>query len=193
MTLETIFLTYHKRLCHYASFVLKDSDDAQDVVQNVFIKFWEHKYAGTDLEVENILYRMVRNGCYDRVAQTKTSIKIGVHLKQNASIAQDDIFDVFDLAQLEASLLADICKHSNLLPNKCRRAFKLFFIKGKTTDQVMAIMNISRQNALNKKQTGLKLLRICMSGKKSVRGEGGKPWNIAYNPNSNNLRKLKPE
>ena len=49
---ERIFRKYYKALCGYVLGILGDEGQAEDVVQEVFIYFWEHR---EELKVENSL------------------------------------------------------------------------------------------------------------------------------------------
>jgi len=40
---EIIFRQYYQGLCNYANMFLKDMDNAEEIVQNVFVKLWEKK------------------------------------------------------------------------------------------------------------------------------------------------------
>src|SRR6185295_7955096 len=145
-------------MCVYAYKLLKDTDTAQDAVQTVFIKFWQHNYEGGETEMGQLLYRMVRNECVDRLR---------VHTQQ-LHITSIGHYDTTDeeyqnfafLAEVESLLIKDICERAKTLPKKCRRVFELTFFQGKGTRQICAIMGISTQNVLNQKQYALKLLRI---------------------------------
>lgn len=38
---EFIFRQYYQGLCNYANMFLKDIDNAEEIVQSVFVKLWE--------------------------------------------------------------------------------------------------------------------------------------------------------
>jgi RNA polymerase sigma-70 factor (ECF subfamily) len=42
--LKVLFTHYHTLLCRLASALLKDPEQAKDVVQEVFIKFWRNRH-----------------------------------------------------------------------------------------------------------------------------------------------------
>ena len=158
MTIDATFRRFHKQMCIYAYKFLKDSDEAQDVVQFVFIKFWEHQYEGGETEMGQLLYRMVRNACVDRLRVHPRQLRVTPigHYDPTDEEYQNFAF----LAEVESLLLADICEKVKTLPKKCRQVFELTYYLGKGTRQICEIMGISVQNVLNQKQNALKLLRI---------------------------------
>ena len=61
--IEILFRQHYKPLCMYALHYLENIDAAEDVVQEVFIKFWEAvPSAGSE---KSYLYTMTRNRCID--------------------------------------------------------------------------------------------------------------------------------
>jgi len=64
---------YWHSLVRYSWSILNDRDAAEDVVQNVFIKFWEHRESwGLEGSVLGLLFRMTRNLSVDEQRQYDT-------------------------------------------------------------------------------------------------------------------------
>ena len=40
---EQLFRNHYSELCSYANNFMQDLDDAEEIVQEVFVKFWENK------------------------------------------------------------------------------------------------------------------------------------------------------
>src|SRR6188508_1516367 len=59
----------YESLCDYAFTILKDADEAEDVVQSMFIKLWERR---SDLDIQHTvrsyLFRAVYNQCINLLA-----------------------------------------------------------------------------------------------------------------------------
>lgn len=156
MTFKDVYTRNYIKMCSRASFILKDIELAKDIVHDVFIKFWNHKYDGTDKQVWSILNTMVNNACLDSIGKEKALPFIdGMEI-------EDSFSNTMILADVELSLVADVNYNLKCLPTKCREVFDLYFTKGKTTEQIVFIMKISKQNVLNQKQRALQLLRTAM-------------------------------
>ena len=52
---QQLFETYHKALCFFAARIVRDHSEAEDIVQDVFIRLWEH---WAFVNPNTILYRM---------------------------------------------------------------------------------------------------------------------------------------
>ncbi|HEY5822721.1 MAG TPA: sigma factor, partial [Cyclobacteriaceae bacterium] len=40
---QTVFSDHYDRLCQYAFTILRDMDEAEDLVQSMFVKWWERR------------------------------------------------------------------------------------------------------------------------------------------------------
>jgi RNA polymerase sigma factor (sigma-70 family) len=66
-------LPVSKKLLRFATQLLKDEDEAKDVVQDVFLKLWQKRDDLAQIEnVEAFAMRMTRNRCLDVMRANKT-------------------------------------------------------------------------------------------------------------------------
>jgi RNA polymerase sigma-70 factor (family 1) len=73
---KTNILPVSKKLLRFAAQLLKDEDEAKDVVQDVFLKLWQKRDELEKIEnFEAFAMRMTRNRCLD-VIRTKKTIPI---------------------------------------------------------------------------------------------------------------------
>ncbi|MFY8035549.1 MAG: sigma-70 family RNA polymerase sigma factor, partial [Cyclobacteriaceae bacterium] len=72
LAFEKIFKIYYKPLCHYAYSFLNDGAEAEEVVQNTFVKIWERRSTiQVQTSVKAYLYSMVRNSCLNVIKHEK--------------------------------------------------------------------------------------------------------------------------
>ena len=71
--LQYVFQTYAKGLCIYAYSFFKDVEEAEDIVQEVFIRFWEKSSNSFPDEkgVKVYLFNSVRNACIDQLEKKR--------------------------------------------------------------------------------------------------------------------------
>jgi RNA polymerase sigma-70 factor (ECF subfamily) len=66
-------LPVSKKLLRFATHLLKDEDDAKDVVQDVFLKLWQKRDELEKVDnIEAFAMRMTRNRCLDVIRAGKT-------------------------------------------------------------------------------------------------------------------------
>ncbi|MBZ0100252.1 MAG: sigma-70 family RNA polymerase sigma factor, partial [Taibaiella sp.] len=85
---EQVFKEHFKNLHAYACSILKDEDEAEEMVQNVFYKLWEKKEKISELQsVPAYLYRAVHNECMNYVKHEKVTMAYEAHAVHHGSIA----------------------------------------------------------------------------------------------------------
>jgi len=65
------FQTHYRPLCLYALRLLNDTNDAEDIVQDVFTSLWNKKENIKDIySVKSYLYTAVKNSCLNHLRKT---------------------------------------------------------------------------------------------------------------------------
>ncbi|QFU76877.1 RNA polymerase sigma factor [Halioglobus maricola] len=62
---------YQTQVWSLARFLLKDSAEAEDVVQEAFIRLWQHRETLSEARVKPWLLRVTRNMCLDRLRRER--------------------------------------------------------------------------------------------------------------------------
>ncbi len=157
---ETIFRQYYAPLCRYARPILSDSDEAEEVVQNVFLTIWERRETlliTTSLKA--YLYRAVHNRCLNRLNQQ--SVQAG-HRQQAATELYTDAISPTQ------SLLADelstrLHRAIGQLPEQCRRAFELSRFEELSYKEIADRLGIATKTVENQIGKALRFLRTELS------------------------------
>lgn len=135
-----LYDTYYAALCHYASRLLRDVDSEEDIVQDVFLRFWETDTAFSDgRAVTTYLYRAVFNACLNVLRDRK---EIAGILFDSGQLIAD-----FNSADNERFLIEDeyfrqIYIAIDTLPLQ-RRQVIYKTLEGKKIEVIAAEMNIS--------------------------------------------------
>jgi RNA polymerase sigma factor (sigma-70 family) len=91
-------LPLSKKLLRFAEQLLKDNDEAKDVVQDVFLKLWQMREELDRIENhEAFAMRMVRNKCLDRFRAKKT-ISMDENVRQTLHMEASPETDRFEMA-----------------------------------------------------------------------------------------------
>lgn len=72
--IQTIITTYTKPLYSFCVRLIGNPDDAQDVVQDIFIKVWKHRASfdpSRDASLKTWIFTIARNTCYDYLRKKK--------------------------------------------------------------------------------------------------------------------------
>lgn len=143
---ERLFRFYYPRLKRYASYLLKDEGEAEDLVQDVFSRLWnDKKLLNKDGNVSSFLYTMTRNSCINLLRRKVVEEKYRLYNQSlqseelyHLSFRQESPFQSFDEV-----LHREILDLISLLPEKCGIAFRLKWIEGKKIREIAEMMDIS--------------------------------------------------
>ncbi len=118
---EKIFKTYYSELTIYACRFLDNRREAEDIVQNVFVRFWKRLQQKDTpvVSTRSFLYRMVRNASIDYLRSRKVSF----HEDDIENLKQlsEELHSRMDYEQLQDDYKTGL----ELLPERCREVFLL--------------------------------------------------------------------
>ncbi|MFD1631747.1 RNA polymerase sigma factor [Pseudopedobacter beijingensis] len=150
-----IYKTFWKELFNAAYKRLKDIEQSQDIVQNVFISLWDRRET---VDIHNL-------GAY-----LHTSVKFQVFKHSVRSPNTSEFLAAFENilvsplspenTMLEKEILGLVKSWIDALPKKRREIFLLHYHDGLTTAEIADLLKVSRktvQNQLNTASTHLRL------------------------------------
>lgn len=102
-----LFSKYHERLTWHAVSILRDPEEAHDVVQEVFIKAMrERRLYEEDFRIQAWLYRVTRNLCFNLSRDRRRRGSILAAAPREESFAGDQLETVFGAERQEEVLEA---------------------------------------------------------------------------------------
>ena len=152
---ELLFKQYYRMLVLFAAKYLRSIEDAEELVQQVFVSFWE-KAQNTyiTISLKAYLYRWTANSCINRLKHLKIKDKYTQYAMSEIENAFDD-----NLSFIEPDLEADIRKAIESLPEKCREIFIRSRFDNKKNSEIAAELGISEKTVENQMTIALKKLR----------------------------------
>lgn len=150
---QHLFHTYYDSLCQYAYTLLRDMDEAEDIVQSMFVKLWEkHEILTITHTFKSYLYRAVHNLCMNHLEHRGIRQKHVVYaVQQGVDVQRPEVFP----EELEASIVAAI----DSLPDQCRRIFTMSRYEEMKYSEIAHRLEISVNTVENQVSKALKLLR----------------------------------
>ena len=152
---EELFNRYWEPLYLFALKRVQSEDDAKDIVQELFIKFWLKKdQIVITKNLESYLFSIVKYEVLHKVSQLLRS-------EEKKQYYQDNILPQFteflDPVQ-EKELLAAIDKQVHSLPERLKEVYLLRKEEGLSIREIAGKLNISEQTVKN--QLGLAVKRM---------------------------------
>ena len=151
---ERIFREHYNAMANYAHSILKSEQDAEDVVQDVFIKIWQNNPDIIKSEqVKFYLLTSIRNGCISflrKQAGKKFVQPEDVHLQNTADEeGQRQPEDLMAMAEQALSLL----------PPQCGVIFKMSRFGKLTYQQIADELGLSVKTVENQMGKALRMMR----------------------------------
>lgn len=153
---KKLFYQFYKPLCRFAYSIVKNTEDVEEIVSDVFLKIWlmEDKL-GIVEDLPTYLFKATRNRC--------------LNFLQSASHKKDLITDCLSptMPELffenpgneisEVQLLLE--KTINSLPPKCQMVFRLIKENGMSHKQVIDVLEVSQNTIETQMRIALKKIR----------------------------------
>ncbi|TCD01660.1 RNA polymerase sigma factor [Pedobacter psychroterrae] len=155
-SLAYFFKEHHRSLCYFASKIVKDERQAEDIVADCFIKLWDRRetFENTD-KIKAFLYIACRNNClnYLRNEKRKTAAQ-ELYLRQMDQHNDEIFYEIID-----TEIVDILAREIESLPDKCREVFKLIYLGGKNTEEIAQELNLNVQTVRNHKSRAIELLK----------------------------------
>lgn len=140
-------------------------DNAEDLVQELFVKIWNKKiflFIKPE-ELEYFLFSSIRNACLDFLKHEVVKQDYEDYYRKQLLIeefeAQKTYFDTYELYKEKLNL---IFKEINKLPDSCREIFMEAYMNEKKASQIAEERNISKRTVESQLYKALKILRKCI-------------------------------
>ncbi len=142
------FRNNYSRLLKYCQLFIKNTNIAEDLVQETFVSLWEkRKNIDTERSIESLLFVSLRNRCLnylrdENYLKYRTEEFNSDKIEQLQYLAHWDYLWEEDLS-MEERLVQEINKAIEKLPQKCRQIFILAKIDGLKNREVAIKLGIS--------------------------------------------------
>ena len=139
-----------------------DASSAEDIVQETFLKFYGKRLLQyTDNELIKIFYVTVRNSCIDYLRHE--ACLSDFRAKKYAEIGLDEMCDEENHEEEFADMLKKVGNIIELLPEKRRLIFKLYYVKGMNSKSIADMLSLSQRTVENNIYRALVSIRKILS------------------------------
>ncbi|MER3374845.1 MAG: RNA polymerase sigma-70 factor [Allomuricauda sp.] len=154
---NTLFELLWEPMYTYASSLIMDDSVAKDLVQEVWIDYWQRR---EDLDIQRIrpyLYKAIRYKCYNTLRDTKFN-EAQIEAAHSIIVASEVELEE-DLDELSIRINNTISS----LPRRCQEVFKLSRINNVNNREIAEKLNISQRSVENQISFALRKLRKDLS------------------------------
>jgi RNA polymerase sigma-70 factor (ECF subfamily) len=156
---KEVYRLYYSSLCRFANKYFNDTDEVEDIVQDIMVKLWEQRQKHTITNLKTYLFSAVKNSCINRLNHLKVVQKHGesasIELKL-LELEYDTLFIDDDIKSLQTQVLDAI----DLLPEQCCKIVKMKYIEGMKSKDIAQHTNLSQRTVETHIYQGLKTLSL---------------------------------
>lgn len=160
-TFVKLYDTYFEKLMFHATRFVDDQAEAEDIVADVFYELWSRRDE-IDFEkgIVSYMYKAVSMRALN-VLRHKNVAAVRIEALEAINERRMDFIDKSNLEdKIESSdIKAEIQEAMDKLPDKCKEAFTLSYIKGLKSKEIAQIMDISVRTVEAHVYKALRLLR----------------------------------
>lgn len=152
---DTVFRTWYPTLVRVAAALLRDSDAAEEVVQEVMVELWRRRHVmDTDVTLRSYLLRAVRNRSLNHLRHLKVRRETmgDVEALYDEPVASDQPVVAKELAEAVKIALDE-------LPPRCREVFDLSRVHGLKYAEIAESLGISQKTVEAQMGKALRILR----------------------------------
>ena len=137
---ETLFRSSYVSLVRYAKSLIKDHDNAEEIVQDLFFRLWQNKEnLNIESSLNGYLFRSVHNSCLHFIEHQKVVAKHTFEMSyetEESSAGSDDSINYKELQEKIARIL-------ERLPEKCGKIFCMSRFDGLKYSEIAEKLSIS--------------------------------------------------
>ncbi len=145
---EQVFRKYAPRLEAFARKYTSDAGEAEDMVQNAFLKLWERKEWLENISLSSFLFLLTKNNCLNYLKHRQITDQVEQRIPDMGIVEQlytiDFVSDPSSQLQ-QKELSATIDRIMDELPPKCQEVFRLSRLHGLKNREIASKLNITEK------------------------------------------------
>ncbi len=153
---KELFNSWYTPLCRMIYRIIKNQDQTEDIVQDVYIKLWEKRDSlKINTSLKAYLYRAALNNAYTYLEKNKRYPKLSIETTDFIIPTHSNTIDDLKAAELETKINQTLL----LLPPACREVFILSRQEEMSYKEIAETLEISVKTVENQMGKALKTFR----------------------------------
>jgi RNA polymerase sigma-70 factor (ECF subfamily) len=151
-----VFQQHEHRLYTLALCLVKSEQHVKDIIQEVFLKLWEHRHHLRDIQnMEAWLYRVMENKVIDFLRKAAADSRLKEAIWNNISRARNDTDEWLEAKEYDRIIQQAI----DQLPPQRRRIYYLHKKEGLNHERIAKELSISRHTVKNQLSAAIQSIR----------------------------------
>ncbi len=151
----------HRKLYAYAMTLVNDHAIAEDIVQNVFLKTWQHrKKLNIEFSIQSFLYKSVYNEFVNTYKKGKSVMLLQMKYYESLSETIENKDDT-----IIEKMIDIVSREIEKLPPKCRQIFSMSKKEGLSNIEIAEYLKISPKAVEKQITKAFNILRVSLKDK----------------------------
>lgn len=154
---EDLYFRYSKELFGFALGFIKNKEDAEDIVQDVYIYLWKNRH---NIDIKTTVYGYLLNSIKNICLNKKKHIS--VKRKYENFVINNNLDKINPIEEIDSihKLQDDVYKSINKLPEKCKEIFLKSCIDGMKYKEIANEMGISENTVKTQIKIAYRKIRL---------------------------------
>ena len=159
LTLTNYYVTHRDELLAYVSSRLGNSVEAEDLVQNVFLRLLTSDKLITDITLPALVYTIARNQINDYYRR-RTHYETYEHYLKNTDSIDDSVSSVLNIRDITEQLERGLAR----VPENCREIYRLHIYGGMKVAEISERLGEGYKSVEHRLGTARKMIRQHLRG-----------------------------
>lgn len=150
---DQLFRQYFSALSFFAYQVTGQSQVAEDIAQETFIKLWRYRHNLAHVtQLRSYLYGIVQKACADWLSKQQKQKK---YRPSQETLSQNDV----ERHIIRAETARELHRVMNLLSPRTRQVFTLYYLEGRSTREISQLLNLTVNTVTFYRKSALETIR----------------------------------
>lgn len=156
---DSLFNLLKEEMFIFAKSILMDESKAKDVVQEVWISYWERRKKIENKNIKAYLFKLVRNRVYKTLREVKfNKVQLDTIKDLKLTAVQPCTEEKYDLEATHQKIEKSIKK----LPKRCKEVFELSRFSGLKNQEIALCLGISKRSVENQLSIALRKIKLSL-------------------------------
>jgi len=153
---QKLFEKYAPRIYHFSFSYLKNENDAEELVQNVFLKIWDKReFIDTSQNIKAFIFKIAVNTIYDFIRHKNIEHAFQDYARLNYKTSDNFTWHSVIFEEMQGTL-NNLVAH---LSDQQQTIFRLSKQEGLTNDEIAEKLNLSKRTVENHLYRALSFLK----------------------------------
>jgi len=153
---QELFERYAPRIYNFSLSYLKDKNDTEELVQNVFLKIWEKRdLLNASQNIKAFIFKIAVNTIYDFIRRKNIESAFLDYARLNYTTNENYTWHSVIFEEMQQNLNALLAQ----MPEQQQKIFRLSKLEGFSNDEIAKKMNLSKRTVENHLYRALTFLK----------------------------------